>query len=260
MAKVSIITVNYNNNEGLQKTFDSVFAQSYTDFDYIVIDGGSNDGSRELIESNKDKLAYWLSEKDRGIYDAMNKGIDNAKAEYLLFLNSGDYLYNKDVLREVAESGLDADIVYGDIIWDTDGVQSENRFPDKISFDFFSRGGFLPHQGSFIRKSLFNAIGNYDVQYRIIADWVFFLIAICKYNCSYKHIHTFISICGRDGISCKPESWQSIAADRQKAMETNFPAFVPDYKNLDSMRSELNKLKKRWLFRLTDKLQKFSGR
>ena len=149
MAKVSIITVNYNNNEGLQKTFDSVFAQTYVDFDYLVIDGGSNDGSRELIESNKDKLAYWLSEKDRGIYDAMNKGIDNAKGEYLLFLNSGDYLYNKDVLREVAESGLDADIVYGDIIWDTDGVQSENRFPDKISFDFFFKRRVSSSSGKF---------------------------------------------------------------------------------------------------------------
>ena len=88
--KLSVITINYNNAEGLAKTMDSVFRQRFSDFEYIVIDGGSTDGSKDLIVNNQDKIAYWCSEKDSGIYNAMNKGIREASGEYLLFLNSGD--------------------------------------------------------------------------------------------------------------------------------------------------------------------------
>ena len=95
---ISIITINFNDKIGLQRTFDSVFAQDFNDFEYIVIDGGSNDGSKELIEENTDKISYWISEPDKGIYNAMNKGIKVANGEYLLFLNSGDKFYNKKSL------------------------------------------------------------------------------------------------------------------------------------------------------------------
>ena len=98
MPKLSIITVNLNNCIGLQKTFDSLFEQIFKDFEQIVIDGGSTDGSRELIETNVDKISYWVSEKDSGIYNAMNKGIIKATGDYLLFLNSGDHLLHKNIL------------------------------------------------------------------------------------------------------------------------------------------------------------------
>ncbi len=91
MPKLSIITINYNNRSGLQKSMQSVFAQSFTDYEYIIIDGGSTDGSKELIEENSGRLAYWVSESDNGIYHAMNKGILKAKGELLIFLNSGDF-------------------------------------------------------------------------------------------------------------------------------------------------------------------------
>lgn len=84
--KLSVITINYNNAEGLAKTMDSVFRQRFSDFEYIVIDGGSTDGSKDLIVNNQDKIAYWCSEKDSGIYNAMNKGIREASGEYLLFI------------------------------------------------------------------------------------------------------------------------------------------------------------------------------
>ena len=88
--KLSIITINYNNREGLKKTINSVINQTFRDFEYILIDGGSEDGSKEIILQHEAQFSYWRSEKDHGIYNAMNKGILAAKGDYLLFLNSGD--------------------------------------------------------------------------------------------------------------------------------------------------------------------------
>lgn len=260
MPDLSIITVNFNNKTGLQRTFNSVFSQSFTNFEFIVIDGGSVDGSKELIQDNNNKISYWVSEKDRGIYHGMNKGIGKATGKYLLFLNSGDYLCDAEVLSKVFANALVHDIVYGNIIWDTDGVLTENRFPDTISFEFFAQDQFLPHQGSFIRKSLFESIGLYDEQYTIISDWIFFLLAICKYNCSYKYIDIFITICGRDGISCNPENWDHIVSDRKKELQRHFPALIRDYETLQSLRKELEKIKGMWAFRLHRKFDKIIGR
>jgi len=110
--KLSIITVNLNNAEGLRKTIESVVTQTFTDFEYIIIDGGSTDGSVEIIKLYADKITYWVSEPDKGIYNGMNKGIMVAKGEYCQFLNSGDWLVNENVLKEVF---ADVDIVYGDL-------------------------------------------------------------------------------------------------------------------------------------------------
>ena len=101
MNKISIITVNYNDREGLKKTIESVINQTWQDFEFIIIDGGSTDGSREVIEQYKDKIDYWISEPDKGIYNAMNKGIKAASGEFLLFLNSGDRLIDKNITEKV---------------------------------------------------------------------------------------------------------------------------------------------------------------
>ena len=157
--KLSIITINYNNAEGLRKTLASVAAQTFRDFEHIIVDGGSTDESVEIIRqyadneairpenSKADNLALspyhlitsspiiWISEPDSGIYNAMNKGIKMAKGEYLLFLNSGDYLVDADTLKNVFEEANDVDIIYGDRInVYEDGSQKEvNYFPDKIT-------------------------------------------------------------------------------------------------------------------------------
>ncbi|MDR2910496.1 MAG: glycosyltransferase [Bacteroidales bacterium] len=94
--KLSIITINLNNVAGLQKTIESVVKQTFTDYEYIVIDGGSTDGSADIIKQHANKITYWVSEPDKGIYNAMNKGIRVAKGEYCLFLNSGDWLINSN--------------------------------------------------------------------------------------------------------------------------------------------------------------------
>ena len=101
MPKLSIITVNLNKAKGLQKTIESVIFQTFTDYEYIIIDGGSTDGSKQIIEQYADKITYWVSEPDSGIYNGMNKGIKVAKGEYCLFLNSEDYLLSNEILQNV---------------------------------------------------------------------------------------------------------------------------------------------------------------
>ena len=112
---LSIITVNLNNRDGLLRTIESVISQTFKDFEWIVIDGGSTDGSKELIEQYADHFAYWVSEPDTGIYNAMNKGIKMAKGEYMQFLNSGDFLRSSTILYDVFSIMPKADIIYGNI-------------------------------------------------------------------------------------------------------------------------------------------------
>ena len=138
MTKISIITINYNDKIGLSKTINSVLNQSWQKFEFIVIDGGSNDGGLEVIEQNKDKIDYWVSEPDKGVYNAMNKGIKVAKGEYLIFMNSGDTFYDDNVLEKI-ENQLTAefDIYYGDYYRVYSNSTKKRTFPEKLSFSFF---------------------------------------------------------------------------------------------------------------------------
>ena len=131
---ISIITINFNDKIGLQRTFDSVFAQDYQDFEYIVIDGGSNDGSKELIENNAQKISYWISEPDKGIYNAMNKGILKATGEYLLFLNSGDHLYSHTVLEENYTRIENYDLIYFNLQMASEKIVKVFSLPESLRF------------------------------------------------------------------------------------------------------------------------------
>ena len=111
--KYSIITVNFNNRDGLRKTIESVIHQTCRDYEYIVIDGGSTDGSVDVLKEYDKNIDYWVSEPDKGIYNAMNKGITQAHGEYLNFMNSGDCFYDKNVLENLCEKGLSSDIIVG---------------------------------------------------------------------------------------------------------------------------------------------------
>ena len=115
--KISIITINYNDAKGLKRTIESVKSQIYKDFEHIIIDGDSCDGSKDIINENAELFSYWCSESDRGRYNAMNKGIAHASGDYLLFLNSGDYLSDDNVLKDFSMSLSNKDIVYGDLFY-----------------------------------------------------------------------------------------------------------------------------------------------
>ncbi|WP_052496577.1 glycosyltransferase family 2 protein [Pedobacter lusitanus] len=156
--KLSIITVNYNDSAGLQKTINSVLNQSLQNFEFIIIDGNSNDGSKELLQQNSEPSIRWISEPDNGIYHAMNKGTRMATGEYLLFLNSGDILFDTEVIKQVDQE-IDGTygIYYGDIIFEEPEQQKKIVFPDKLSFTFFYKQS-LSHQASFIKKALFDEL------------------------------------------------------------------------------------------------------
>ncbi|MBF8150977.1 glycosyltransferase [Winogradskyella sp. F6397] len=256
---ISIITINYNDLEGLQKTMKSVLGQTYTDIEYIIIDGGSEDGSKAYIESCEQDLAYWVSEPDNGIYNAMNKGIAHATGDYLLFLNSGDWLLDDLVIENFVNFIPVEDIIYGKIKWIKEQKIWDDDFSNKITFKYFSKAS-LPHQGSFIKHKLFREIGNYDEKLKITSDWKFFVLAIYKYNCSFKRINMFISMCNRDGLSCLPESWPLILKEREETMKTYFPAFYSDlaiYENVEEkLLTKIHKLKRNQRFWISKALIK----
>ncbi len=199
--KLSIITINFNNKEGLQKTIDSVVTQSFKDFEWIVIDGGSADGSKELIERYSDRMAYWVSEPDNGIYNAMNKGILHAQGKYCLFLNSGDFFVDGDVLNKVFAVDFDEDVVYGDQIWDYGDRMESFESAEKVTLRNFINST-IQHSGvSFIKRELFNKYGLYDEKLRIVSDWKWFLIAVGLGDASTRHIRVYISVFDMNGIS-----------------------------------------------------------
>lgn len=205
--KLSIVTVNLNHREGLARTLASIHdKQSFDSFEHVVIDGGSTDGSLEVIRAYAPRLAQRVSEPDRGIYHAMNKGISLARGEFLLFLNSGDWLAD-DVLKPVFADFPEADVVYGNLYFCDNGqVAGPWVPPDAADLDlaFFVRGS-LPHPASFIRRSQLTGRG-YSESYRIVADRKFFLESFLQSGVRFAHVDRFISYYGRDGISHRPEN------------------------------------------------------
>lgn len=237
---ISIITVNYNDVIGIENTIKSVQNQTYTNFEHIIIDGNSNDGSKEVIKKYKKSFSYWLSEKDSGIYNAMNKGIKIAKGDYLFFLNSGDTFYDKQVLEKVSlklEEGQD--IFYGNL--QLINKDKENKLvcpPKKLSFSFFLRRT-IPHQAAFTKKALFENISYYNEEYRIVSDWEFFMIAILKFNASYKHSDITISNYDTNGISSLPEFKVLFKNEKKRSLEKHFSHFIGDYTELRKSRNIL---------------------
>lgn len=172
--KLSIITVNFNNREGLELTAESIVNQTFDDFEWIVVDGGSTDGSTDVLATYASHLAWSVSEPDEGIYSAMNKGLAKARGEYVQFLNSGDSFIDNSVLRTVFEDQELADVNYGDQWCRKDKVViDKRRYPKEMDLEFLFRNP-IGHQASFIRTSL--AKGHlYRIGYTISADRAFFL-------------------------------------------------------------------------------------
>lgn len=200
--KLSIITVNLNNRDGLQKTIDSVVSQTFRDFEWIVIDGGSTDGSKELIEQYADHFTYWVSEPDKGIYNAMNKGILKATGEYIMFLNSGDQLLTGYTLSESFSKKWNEDILYGDALYNFTSGEWKYKTPATITANYLINNGTILHSGgSFIKRQLFIDYGVYDENLRIVADWKFFIQAIVCGTATTKHLNITLSLYDVTGIS-----------------------------------------------------------
>lgn len=242
MALISIITINYNNLEGLKKTMNSVINQTWQEFEYIVIDGGSTDGSAAFIESKNDEIDYWVSEKDSGIYNAMNKGIEKSSGDYLLFLNSGDLFFNNKILEENHKHVKLTDIIYFNLNV-SDGIKSKNvKYPEKLSFSYFVHDS-LPHPATFIKRNLFEKIGMYDENHKIVSDWKFFILSICKFNHSYVRIDSVLSTFYLDGLSSVPENKKQIKLERIKILKEEFSAFMSDIYELEKYQNLIYSLR-----------------
>lgn len=229
--KYSVITVNFNNCEGLKKTIESVINQSCKDFEYIVIDGGSTDGSREVIEQYANHISYWVSEPDKGIYNAMNKGIAKATGDYLNFMNSGDCFYDRQVLEHLMANDLSADIIVGrDYHFDERTQQGfATILPSRISMLTFIHDT-LPHQSTFFRRGLFDN-SPYDESLKLVADVKFYIQKICVEQCSVQLINNVICRREPDGIS-NANNERRLQEHRQIVAEVLPSGAIQDYETL----------------------------
>lgn len=184
---LSVITIVYNNARDVERTLLSVLNQTYANIEYIVIDGASTDGTLEILKRYQAQLSKLISEKDKGIYDAMNKGLALASGDYVLFMNSGDEIYAPDTVEKVFAAADDADIFYGetemfDEKWQSLG-RRRHQAPDNFNWKSFRYGMNISHQAIYIRRSLTEA---YDTQYQLSADIDWIIKAAKKSNKAVK--------------------------------------------------------------------------
>lgn len=234
--QLTIITINLNNAKGLEETIASVANQKKAEFEYLVIDGGSTDQSTTLLAKYQKYISAFISEKDNGVYHAMNKGIKLAKGKYLLFLNSGDTLNHQHVIADLLEylkTNPQKDIYYTDVIF-VDEMKKfaySYQFPKQLDITYFLTHSIC-HQISVIRRKLFDELGYYNEGYRLVSDWAFFLKAYQK-GYSYQHIdHFFLSNYLQNGISsdyitCKKERLQVIKTEYSEYLNNYLAATAP---------------------------------
>jgi glycosyltransferase involved in cell wall biosynthesis len=244
MPKLSIITINLNNAEGLEGTICSVINQTYFDFEYIVIDGGSTDGSVDVIKKYADRLSYWISEPDTGIYNAMNKGIRKAAGEYCQFLNSGDWLIAPDVTERMLKGMPDCAICYGNMITVQNGrPRVDKGFEGKLitlSDLFLST---INHSPAYIRRDLFGKYGVYDETLKIVSDWKFYLIAVGLRSEVVAYRDVNVTMFDVTGISNRNLSLRRM--ERQTVIRELINAnIIRDLEEFASIRDTCRRLKK----------------
>jgi len=225
--KISIITINLNNKKGLEKTIQSVVNQNCSNIEYIIVDGASVDGSKDLLNNHKINKA--ISEKDKGIYNAMNKGISLATGDYCLFLNSGDILFSDEVIQDITnyikETKSNQDIIYGNIMFSN----FLRKYPTNLTLDFLLCDS-LPHPATFFKTTIFNKyhLDNYLENFQIVSDWTFYIKAyLSQYKFSY--VNMIISIFDTTGISSINKELEQ--EERQQALNNIYPNFISDIKN-----------------------------
>lgn len=252
MSRLTIITINYNNVSGLKKTLSSIFSQTSIDFEYIVIDGNSTDGSVELIkqfDNSSIKHFSWISEPDNGIYNAMNKGIRMAKGEYIQFLNSGDMLASNDVTEKMLAClflspqgeglGVRSSILYGNMLKPLPkGIYRDKGFAGRqpTMLDFYI--GTLNHSPAYIKRSLFDTYGLYDETLKIVSDWKWYLQVIALHGVIPVYKDIDVTVFDMNGISNTNSLLEK--QERRKVLEVLLPrAILLDY---DLYSTDIDKL------------------
>lgn len=255
---LSIITINRNNAPGLEKTMASVLAQTYTVFEYVVVDGASTDGSVEVIKRYAEAFGSrikWVSEPDTGIYNAMNKGIRLATGEYLEFLNSGDRLVSGNVLIKMqgaCEQNEKPSILYGNMlkeIWVDKSLRSKSFAGKDITFLGFYTGT-LNHPPAWIKRSLFEKYGLYDESLHIVSDWKWFLQAIIFGGEKPVYVDEDVVFFDMTGISERNKELDR--EERRKVLEMLIPATIlADYDKNALFIDQMSRLQRhRWAYKI----------
>lgn len=191
--KLTVITVVYNNVRDIERTLLSVLNQIYSNIEYIVIDGASTDGTLDIVRIYKDRIAKLISEPDKGIYDAMNKGLAVATGDYVLFMNSGDELYSPQTVTQVFAAATDADIYYGETeMINAKGEslgQRRHKAPEQFNWRSFKYGMNVSHQAIYIKRTL---VEPYDPQYQLSAD-IDWIIRAAKKAKSIVNVHQYVA-------------------------------------------------------------------
>lgn len=201
--KLSIVTIVYNNVKDIERTMLSVLNQTYKNIEYIIIDGASTDGTKDVIYNYRSRLAQFISEPDKGIYDAMNKGLSLATGDYILFMNSGDEIYGPETVKEVFETADSADIYYGETEmfnekWESLG-QRRHCAPEDFNWKSFRYGMSISHQAIYVKL---NIAEPFDLQYKYSAD-IDWIIRAAKRASSIVNTHSYLAKYLVGGISKK---------------------------------------------------------
>ncbi len=214
---ISVITINLNDHKGLEATVKSVRAQNCSAIEHIIIDGGSTDGSQEYIKQNESWFTHWISELDKGVYDAQNKGLRKAKGEFVIFLNAGDTFYSNDLISSfLSLSKKDSDnIIYGNSnVIKVDGTSSILVPPNKLDLNFWYRNT-LNHQAVFFKRDLFHAYGHYDISYKFCADMDVLLKVFKKEPNSFAHFNKIVCNYYETGLSAKRENYDRVIEEKE---------------------------------------------
>ena len=218
--KLSVITVCYN-EKNIERTCQSIITQTTKDFEWVVIDGGSNAQTISILNKYKDRMSIFISEPDKGIFDAMNKGIKLSHGEYLNFMNGGDEFAQNDVIEKFIEKDFYGDIIYAN----SKVVEKDNRirdveYPNKVDKIYFVNR-CINHQASFIKRNLFAQYGLYNDQLKIASDWEKWIV-FAENNCTFEHWNETVAYFYHDGISS--QMTKEHAQERSEILKKYFTA------------------------------------
>ena len=243
--KISIITVAFNSVKTIQDTIESILLQDYKNIEYIIIDAGSSDGTVEIIKSFGDKITYFISESDHGIYDGMNKGIKAASGDLIGILNSDDFYPNNFILSNVAKTFVchQCDAAYGDLVYvrnyDKDKIVRYWKAGDYSALKI-KNGWMLPHPTFFVKKSIYDRFGLYNTELKSAADYEMILKLLYKQNISVKYI-PMILVNMRIGGASNSSLMNRIKANKEDGLawtknQLNKPMFIRIKKPLQKVR------------------------
>ncbi len=218
----SIITICYNEAAGIRDTCESIVTQTHKDHEWIIIDGGSTDGTLDIVKHYSESISILVSGPDEGIYDAMNKGLALAQGEYVIFMNGGDRFISEEALEWV-DASPKRDLIYGDIVFD-DLNGKRAYYPDQVAAGYLLKN-MVPHQATFYRRSLFEQFGTYDTSYRIAADYDLYVRLLEIGKVSHHHINRPLAIFNRNGVSTSKHHRQIKKRENHHIRMKYFPRY-----------------------------------